>query len=251
MPSHSTARLPPIPSHMLDEDPCSQHEKRPIFTFPDKCRSTWRPWSLPCCFWCCQLVSLTSSLPGALPWLARLETVRQARIKNIRKHSSDALSSTVSGYEATLHWKDLWRNWPLVLGEQVLLLLKTTSWTQSNQIANRSCFLCIKLKPRDETRHQNSAKMKTSLFLTNIQVWERACCGGNPRHLNRLNLLHLLLLALQEEEGCGGEEEAGWGGGEEEKRGGRRFWKTPQWRKKSLFEYEYVLEERNVLFGKF
>ena len=86
----------------------------------------------------------------------------------------------------------------------------------------------------------------TSL-LDKSQVWERACCGWNPRRLGRLDLLHLLLLALQEEEGRGEEKAGGGGGGGGgEEKGQRRFWKRPRWRKKSLFQYEYVLEERNV-----
>ena len=47
------------------------------------------------------------------------------------------------------------------------------------------------------------------------QFWERACCGRDL-DLGRINLLRLLLLAIQEEEGRG-EEEAG---GEEERGGG-------------------------------
>ena len=59
------------------------------------------------------------------------------------------------------------------------------------------------------------------------QIWERACCGCNLRHLARLNLLRLLLLPTQEEEGRGEEE----GGGEKEggeKGGEGRFRKRPQ-----------------------
>ena len=49
-----------------------------IFPFPEKCRSMWKPWSLPCCCLWCQFVWLTSSLPGASLWLALgLETGRQ------------------------------------------------------------------------------------------------------------------------------------------------------------------------------
>ena len=57
------------------------------------------------------------------------------------------------------------------------------------------------------------------------QVWERACCGWNLRQLGHLDLLRLLLLAIQEEEGNGEEEK---GGGEEKDGGEGRFGKRPR-----------------------
>ena len=58
------------------------------------------------------------------------------------------------------------------------------------------------------------------------QVWERACCGWNLRQLGHLDLLRLLLLAIQEEEGNGEEEKAGGEKGGE-KGGEGRFEKRP------------------------
>ena len=122
----------------------------PILPFPEKYWSTWKLWSLPCCCLWCQLAWLTLSLPGASPWLARLGTVRQG-LKHIlgNLHLTHnvivtLLSRTVSEYETALHWQDLWRNWPLVLDTEVLLIfllgqqiifiytgfIKTTSWAQ-------------------------------------------------------------------------------------------------------------------------
>ena len=57
------------------------------------------------------------------------------------------------------------------------------------------------------------------------QFWERACCRRDL-DLGRINLLRLLLLAIQEEEGNGEEEKAGGEGkGEEKDRGEGRFGK--------------------------
>ena len=125
---------------------------------------------------------------------------------------------------------------------------------------------------------QEEAKGTRSVEIRNWGRWRSRGCRGIFHSVlkNILTVtvdLHLLLLATQEEEGRG-EEEAGGAG--EEKGGERKFRKRPRWRKKShiwytstvagpskgqkslFYEYyfylcsfyEYVLERRNVLFGK-
>merc|ERR1712032_1258882 len=58
---------------------------------------------------------------------------------------------------------------------------------------------------------ESESRPRSKPMVLGEQVWERACCGWNLRQLGHLDLLRLLLLAIQEEEG--NREEKGGGEG--------------------------------------
>jgi len=49
---------------------------------PDKCRFTWRRWSLPCCCWWCQVAWLTLSLQGPQLVMVACGAASWARFRN-------------------------------------------------------------------------------------------------------------------------------------------------------------------------
>ena len=121
-------------------------------------------------------------------------------------------------YGETDHW--YWVN------RYFLLVLGLTKDDLLNSIHFPSGIL-YKSSSRTDFNTVNLFLSWNTSLLDKSQVWERACCGWNPWHLGRLDLLHLLLLALQEEEGRG-EEKAGGGGGGGEEKGQRRFCKMKE-----------------------